>query len=193
MKILDEIIELKKNNSEKVVLLIGNHDEQYISKDFFTRARYDSSNAYHNRNTFLDNLHLFQLTYEIENNGKRILFSHAGLMNSFVERNRNFIGEPTSDNLNRLLRSKTGTKILCDISTYRTYEWYAQNTGSILWSDINEKIDDPADARVDMYDYQIFGHTIQEDGQPVITEDWACLDCQKAFILDENNRLTMIN
>lgn len=30
--------------------------------------------------------------------------------------------------------------------------------------------------------YQIFGHTL--DNEPIITNDWACLDCAQAFLLD---------
>lgn len=193
MEILNEIIEYKRNNKDKVILLLGNHDIQYISKRFFIRARYDSSNAWKNERTFRENLSLFQLTYECENDGKRILFSHAGLMNSFVERNKDYIGEPTSENLNKLLFTEKGIDILNDISYHRTWASYAQDTGSIVWSDLNEKLDNPADAIVEMYDYQIFGHTIQDEGYPVIIRQWACLDCQRAFILKENNELEKIH
>ena len=43
----EEIIDYKINNSDKVVLLLGNHDLHYWSKEFHTRSRYDSSNANH--------------------------------------------------------------------------------------------------------------------------------------------------
>lgn len=193
MKILDEIIEFKKENNDKVVLLLGNHDIQYITKTFFTRARYDSSNAWHNNKTFANNINLFQLTYETEVNGKRYLFSHAGLMNSFYERNKDLIGEPTSENLNKLLDTKKGIEALCEVSYFRTRAWYADISGSIVWSDVGERIQNPSDGNVDRYDYQIFGHTIQEEGEPIVTDKWACLDCQKAFLLNENNSLIQLD
>lgn len=193
MSNLDEIIKFKQENMDKTILLLGNHDLQYISKRFFTRARYDSSNAWHNANTFKSHLSLFQLTYSDVINEKRYLFSHAGLMNSFLERNKEYIGEPTSENLNKLLNTDKGILILCDISYYRSIAWYAQNTGSLVWSDVEEKIGNPQDSKVDMYDYQIFGHTIQDEGEPIITTNWACLDCQKPFMLDENNEIKMLN
>ena len=70
-----------------------------------------------------------------------------------------------------------------------------------MWSDVIEKIDlnnslesniiPNADSIVEGYDYQIFGHTLQNK-DPIITDKWACLDCRKAFILDENGVLTQV-
>ena len=137
--------------------------------------------------------HIFQLAYEEIINNKKYLFTHAGLMNSWVERNKDIIGEPTVESLNHLLDNTRGIKALSDISRYRT--WLGEKSGSILWSDVREKIDlDDSieyniipndDSIVDGYDYQIFGHT-QLQEKPIITDKWACIDCRKAFILDEN-------
>ena len=195
----EEIIDYKINNSDKVVLLLGNHDLHYWSKEFHTRSRYDSSNAYHIIADFKTHRSLFELAHEETIGDKKYLFSHAGLMNSWVERNKKVIDEITTDSLTRLLYSANGVRTLTDISSYRS--WFGEDSGSIVWSDVREKIDlddsleyniiPNADSIVEGYDYQIFGHT-QQNKDPMITDKWACLDCRKAFILDEDGVLTQV-
>ena len=116
-----------------------------------------------------------------------------------MERNKRIIGEPTIDSLNHLLEMPEGIKTLTDVSSYRS--WFGDDSGSIVWSDVREKIDlddsleyniiPNADSIVEGYDYQIFGHT-QQNKDPMITDKWACLDCRKAFILDEDSVLTQV-
>ncbi len=195
----EEIIDYKINNKNKVVLLLGNHDLPYVSKEFHTRSRYDSSNAYHIAADFKTHRSLFKLAHEETVGNKKYLFSHAGLLNSWVERNKKIIGEPTIDSLNHLLEIPEGIRTLTDVSSYRT--WFGDDSGSIVWSDVREKIDlndsfeynilPNTDSVVEGYDFQIFGHTQQVE-HPIITDKWACLDCRKAFILDEDGVLTQV-
>ena len=141
---------------------------------------------------------LFKLAHEETINNKRYLFTHAGLMNSWIDRNKDIIGEPTVENLNRLIDTPKGIAALSEMSSYRT--WFGEKSGSILWSDVGEKIDDKSeidnimpneDSIVKPYDYQIFGHT-KLRSKPIITDKWACVDCRKAFILDEDGTLTSV-
>ena len=174
-------------------------DLHYWSKEFHTRSRYDSSNAYHIIEDFKTHRSLFELAHEETIGDKKYLFSHAGLMNSWVERNKKVIDEITPDSLTRLLYSADGVRALTDVSNYRS--WFGEDSGSIVWSDVREKIDlddsleyniiPNADSIVEGYDYQIFGHT-QQNKDPMITDKWACLDCRKAFILDEDGVLTQV-
>lgn len=196
IRTLEEVIEYKLNNKGKTVLLLGNHCLHYLIKSFPRSTRYDSSNAYKIRELYCQHKHLFKLAHEETINDKKYLFTHAGLMNSWIERNKDIIGEPTVDSLNHLLDNPRGISALSEISNYRT--WLGEKSGSIVWSDVREKIDMNAsnedniipnnDSIVDTHDYQIFGHTQLSD-KPIITDKWACLDCKKAFILDENNTL----
>ena len=200
IRTLEEIIEYKLNNKEKVTLLIGNHAAHYFIKNFPRSTRYDSSNAYKIRELYTLHKHLFKLAHEEQLNNKKYLFTHAGLMQSWVERNKDIIGEPTTDNLNNLINTPKGIAALGEISKYRTR--IGEKSGSILWSDVREKIDinksdenniiPNEDSIVDLYDYQIFGHT-QLAEKPIITDYWACLDCRKAFILDDDGVLTQID
>lgn len=194
----EEIIEYKTNNEDKVVLLLGNHDLHYISKNFHTRSRYDSSNAHHINEDFKKNKNLFKLAHEEIIGNKKYLFTHAGLMNSWVERNKNVIGKPTVENLNHLLETQEGVITLTNISSYRT--WLGDDSGSIVWSDVREKIDAKStpdniipndDSIIDGYDYQIFGHTQQVE-KPIVTDKWACLDCREAFLIDEDGIILQV-
>lgn len=198
IRTLEKVIEFKLNNREKTILLIGNHAAHYFIKGFPRSTRYDSSNAYKIRELYSQHKYLFKLAHEEIINDKRYLFTHAGLVNSWVERNKDIIGNPTVENLNKLLDSPKGIAALSEMSKYRT--WIGEESGSILWSDVREKIDDKSeidniipnkDSIVEMYDYQIFGHTQLSD-KPIITDRWACLDCRKAFILDEECKLMQV-
>jgi len=199
IRTLEEVIECKLNNKDKTVLLLGNHCLHYLIKSFPRSSRYDSSNAYKIRELYCQHKHLFKLAYEETINDKKYLFTHAGLMNSWTERNKDIIGEPTVDSLNHLLDNPRGISTLSEISNYRT--WLGEKSGSIVWSDVREKIDlDDSlefniipndDSIVETYDYQIFGHTLLSN-KPIITDKWACLDCKKAFILDKNGTLTQV-
>ena len=170
-----EIIKYKKDNPEKVVLLLGNHDLAYYDRNFPYRVRYDSSNAYKIKQNFGKNRSLFQLAYEAYLD-KHYLFTHAGVLKSWYERHKELIGDLTVENLNRLKTFPGGIRALCDVSRFRGG---FGRVGSMVWSDIEEK------SEIEDFDgiYQVFGHS-QQDSQPVITDTWACLDCRRAFVLN---------
>ena len=195
IRTLEKIIEFKLNNKNKTILLLGNHAAHYLIKGFPRSSRYDSSNAYKIRELYVQHRSLFKLAHEEIINDKKYLFTHAGLMNSWIERNKNIIGESTLENLNGLVNSPQGIMALSEMSIYRS--WLGEKSGSILWSDVQEKIDNNSsidniipneDSIVEGYDYQIFGHTQLVD-KPIITDKWACIDCKKPFILNENGEL----
>ena len=92
IRTLEDVIEYKRNNRDKVILLIGNHDAHYFLKGFPRSTRYDSSHAYKLREIYSTNKDLFRLAYEEIINGRKYLFTHAGVMNSWLERNKKIIG-----------------------------------------------------------------------------------------------------
>ena len=183
IQILRDVIEFKQKNMDKVILLLGNHDCCYVDKNFITRSRYDSSNAWTINEIFKSHRSLFQLAYEEEINNKKYLFTHAGLMPLWYEQHKDIIGELTVENLNHLLYFGNGIEALCDVSIARG--GYSP-CGSIVWSDVNERRHINGD--VEQWDYQVFGHT-QQEKYPIITKTYACLDCRQAFILHEDGLL----
>lgn len=71
--------------------------------------------------------------------------------------------------------------VLSDISFYRG--GYL-STGSIIWRDAQETISE-------RFGYQVFGHTML--AQPYVTDKWACLDCKRVIILDNENNLCYLD
>lgn len=175
-----EIIEFKKQHPDKVILLVGNHDESYRSYTFYRLANGGRHYDLHHEDVcqlFHDNKDLFSLAHEETVGEKNYLFTHAGLTLGWYEENKEVIGDLTVENLNKLDKTHQGELTLTQISFYR-YGGYAN--GSILWADIREH--DKAKEKLSTH-YQIFAHTYLK--KEYITEQWACLDCQKPMVLEE--------
>ena len=91
---LTDIISFKKAHPENVVLLLGNHDLGYLDSEIGT-CRRDYPRAFMIGQTLLENLSLFDLVHV---DGK-LLFSHAGVAEDWVERNRQLFGSGEFDPL----------------------------------------------------------------------------------------------
>ena len=81
IKNLRDIIEFKKKYPERVVLLLGNHDQHYLLPDIPKGSRYDASISETVYALFKDNESLFQAAYE----ERQLLFTHAGVLRSWLE------------------------------------------------------------------------------------------------------------
>jgi hypothetical protein len=91
-KNLLDIIELKKKYSEKIILLWGNHDVQYLSGNKHYSSGYRTEMQYDLYDIFHSNENLFQLSFQI--NG--YLWTHAGVNSKwFDHRFRPFVEEHT--------------------------------------------------------------------------------------------------
>lgn len=170
-----EIIRFKKDNPEKVILLLGNHDCAYCY-DFGDASRYDYMNEDTIKGLFKDNIDLFKL-WHLGTGG--CLFSHAGITNDWLKYSlvcniQEFIsGEYEEDLISHLW----------EVSFMRG-GW--NKTGSLIWSDVRE-----GDRESTFY--QIFGHT-QLEQDPYITDKYACLDVRRCFLIDtETKKITESN
>lgn len=164
-----EIIDFKKSNSEKVILLLGNHDMPYFSEKYKSYFQYLSRYSYgHHKEIeeiFNENRDLFGIAYSDED----ILFTHAGCSAGWIE--KTFTGEykPSLEDLvrslNNLLKTDEGLSSLSEVSGYRGgYSSY----GSCIWADVDElkldhlaKEDRTEQDREILEIKQIFGHTLQ--------------------------------
>ena len=183
----EEILDLKRNNPDKVVLLLGNHDSSYFFPAF-TKCRFDRQNEERIRSLFEDDRDFFKLAHSEKIGDKTYLFSHAGLMPYWVSLHRDVLPDTSVDTINRLLTLDDCGRILDEISYYRGgYDV----CGSIVWSDIRERFGKEAKFDINGYDFQVFGHTQLVD-RPIIEPTFACLDCRKAFILDETGKFTEV-
>jgi predicted phosphodiesterase len=176
-----EIIDFKSENRDKVVLFVGNHDLAYIDKkNYIVRSRYDSSNARHIEEMFRSHRSFFQLAHEELIGDKRYLFTHAGLQIGWYKKHEKLIGELTVNGMNHLLDIPSGIKALCEASWSRG-GW--DQFGSIVWNDVTDCGSHVNDELP--WDRQVFGHSQQEE-HPIITDTHVCLDCRKAFILNDD-------
>lgn len=179
-----EIIKFKRDNFDKVILLQGNHDAVYTNSAFKEEgmgSRYDYLHANTIAQIFYTNYDIFQVAYEIEINNKQYFFSHAGVLKPWFDKHEDLLGkELNTECFNNLPLHHWG--IFGEVSRLRGG---SHQYGGIMWADCNEH--NNVSSQFENV-YQIFGHTQQEE-DPVITEAYACLDCRKAFILNDDGTI----
>ena len=183
-----DIIAMKQENPEKVVLLLGNHDLHYLFPSL-RGSRYNEYQAEKIRKTFMDNLDCFQMAAESEIDGQRFLFTHAGVNKAWVEKYADLFGsvdKVTAETFNSLMFKETFVEALGDISSLR---WGSDRAGSMVWADVEEF--EWSEARLPDV-IQVFGHTLQDNGPRVIGNSMYCLDCKRAFVLNSSGEIVRI-
>ena len=187
----NEIVELKRQNPDKVVLLLGNHDMHYRNSQFCKYAkstRYDGIHSHKLNELFNgDNYKLFQLCYCVENNGRRIIFTHAGITKFWAEMCGVTYDDNIQDAINNLEESAEGIGKLAVIGRERT--WFGEKTGSPIWCDLREFV---SNETIDANAFQIFGHSRLKTGVCASTKEFACVDSRTAFILSDKNKLKKV-
>lgn len=184
-----DILEFKKAHMGNVVLLLGNHDLGYLDRDI-SECRMDYPHESRNRNPFLNNLELFEMAHVEElDGGKKVLFTHAGIREAWVERHAWLFGAGTFDpaTLNTLLHQNGARrKLFITLADASVIRGGTEEAGSAVWADIDEYM---------LYgDFlpgyiHVFGHS-QHDGGPVLIDGkgW-CLDCRTAFAMDREGKV----
>lgn len=175
----EEITAFAKDNG-RVTLLIGNHDLHYLSDKFHRlthSTRYNQFQAKRYGDFFRNNANLFHLSHELDTNGKKILFTHAGVTSGWWQRHQQEIVTLDASHLNRLLSQEKGIASLAEIGSDRGGDF---DCGSPVWADVSDMMRQPF---IDGNLYQIFGHT--KITKPLITPHFACIDCRKPFWLSE--------
>lgn len=169
-----EIIQFKKDNLDKVILLLGNHDCHYINSKILHSSRYNlfKANIYHK--LFNDNLDLFQLVYIYD----KYLFSHAGVYEEWLKM--------CDLNLDNLINYNLD-ELAPYLNVLDYYRGGYGNVGSCIWADIR---DSETEKLLKGY-YHIFGHTQLKF--KVSTSEFSCLDCRVPFSLDsETGRINKL-
>ena len=193
LKMLEDIISLKKNEPNKYILLTGNHTDSYIWSKFHAATRTDYKNWEKYYKFFSQNLEYFNLVW-IENDA---IFSHAGISEGWAKKVWKTLEFPENESFSikeiaEVLRDTPLSKFnehyirrIGDISHYRGGDMFY---GSSEWADLREHIDCKNSTSSNLIPigkdgiYQVFGHTQLK--RPLINDKWACLDCRKGFIFD---------
>jgi len=131
---LKEIIQLKKDNMDDVILLIGNHDLHYIFQNIDPCTRFDSEIEEEAHDMYTENIHLFMNAFQ---EGRRI-FTHAGVSKKwFFE---DFGGDPNKNIANQLNNPHHDQlPALYRCGAMRGGDYSA--IGGIFWADIDELTD----------------------------------------------------
>lgn len=186
---LEEIVKLKEENSASVTLLLGNHDIHYLTKKG-RGGRYDSIRGAQIKHFLIEHADSFQLTSSSEIGGKKFLFSHAGILAGWMEQNKEYLDDATSETIGTVLNDMWQDhstwpvlfSLLADVPYSR---WGRAPFGSPTWSDVNDmRTDAPELPGI----YQIFGHS-QQEREPVIKDYLACLDVRRAFRLTDEGKI----
>lgn len=183
----EQIIEFKKKHKDNVILLLGNHDCHYIDITL-PCSRFDNLNANQIKKLFTDNIELFQLVFEKKINGKNYIFSHAGILSGWVKHNPMVFKNCESTKIVSLLNAlfiKNNLDLTLALDDVHFKRGGSCHYGSMVWADLSE-------FENETYflpnTYQIFGHT-QQEKHPVIKKNYACLDCRKAFYIDDKGNI----
>ena len=184
-----EIIELKRQNPDRITLLLGNHDCGYAISDTISSSRMDRKRRSELEELFKGNRELFQIAEEHDIAGRHFVFSHAGILKGWVR--SVWGGEMESpdfkvvDRLNNAWLDNDWN-ILDRLGDYDTYRgWGGYQYGSPMWSDIRSWVKVTPE---ETYGFNIVGHTQLDDG-PVVLDQIADLDCRKAFYIDDQGTL----
>ena len=146
------IIELKKSYPDKVVLLLGNHDLQYMFKGFEHRCSgYRPEASIDLYQIFSENKELFQVAFQIDKH----IWSHAGFHKGWISQRfkEHFDGINTlADVVNeRFNFHKSDTEVLFDVGFLRGGNDFV---GGPFWLDARNLIKKPVAGL-----HQIVGHT----------------------------------
>jgi predicted MPP superfamily phosphohydrolase len=150
-----DIIELKKNYPDKVILLLGNHDIQYMFlSEGFECSGYRPSMASTLQHVFKDNKRLFQMAFQMND----YIWTHAGIAEKWYDYNKKEIDqfsekfdcENLADTFNKMMYSKEN-RLLHQVGRKRSGYYPA---GGITWADRYETSLNPFKGY-----HQIVGHT----------------------------------
>jgi hypothetical protein len=197
---LMDIIDLKRNYMDKVVLLKGNHDQHYASEMFRELAcgsRCDTTNWSIYNAVFVRNQELFKLVHLEDINGIPYLFSHAGLTLNWINKvnssiwkladNKISVADPDIiERINELDDNDEGQELLSIIGRYRNV--IGPRSGSILWADIEEHaIPDAPKAYGLNKVFQVVGHSrLNDKYDKVEFDNLVLIDSQQCFMIDED-------
>ena len=180
-----DIIDFKKDNPDRITLLLGNHDASYAIGPDICDCRRDKRHYREIEKLFDDNRNLFTLIKEVDVNGKHFVFSHAGVLRGFLSK---YFNEEEIKNFAEMYNTawkEDQMGVLNTLGDYDNYRgWMGGSYGSFLWSDIRSWVHLKEN---DTFGFNIVGHTMCE--KPIMLDTIVNLDCQQVFYLDDEGKI----
>ena len=188
-----EIVEFKRNNPDRVILLLGNHDLHYINTSSNCRSsRYDRMHSSEIRKIFMDNLDVFQLMWKVDIDSITYVFSHAGITLEWLQ-DYNYIFNVDCTNIIKAISTlkindmfhndETIENVLNTLSAISYYRGGWAKNGSMVWEDLTTFLKKPKEENF----IQIFGHTQLRDTPVNIENSYYDLDVRRGFIINDKN------
>lgn len=177
---------------DKVEFLLGNHDGHYLY-DIPEASRLAKNPTINKEITSLltnlrDKYNQLILNTWITIENTTYLFTHAGINKEWFDSNSQ-VCDINTPGLIKQYSIPNNWAAISQVGRIRG----GFGAGGPLWDDVREFVNQP---KFSPY-YQIFGHTQLNDwvnkdkikemnkGKEVSCEDFACLDCRQAFVIDE--------
>ena len=175
------IFSFAQDNKDRVVLLIGNHDEPYL-KQHKGNSRYNWMLAGQLEQIYQEFKDLFKVAYWDEET--QTMFTHAGINKKWwdsLELPIDWTPKQIQDYLNNLLLMGDGEyNVLYEISRYRGgWNW----NGSCIWADVHEHLALKQDECMPFK--QCFGHSqLEKTGNFIHQDNWWMCDSRAIFEYD---------
>ncbi len=188
MRNFKEIIAFKKEHPDNVVLLLGNHDLHYLFQGL-EGSRKNIFKAAEIARLLEEKLSIFSMAHEENVNGKRYLFTHAGISKGWMKSHPEIFPEGcllSAVMINSMMFTPEFVHALEDVSFYRG-GW--DDWGSMIWADACEFMKEGA---LPEGIIQIAGHTRHMGGAINVGDSYWCLDCAESFILSPDGKITRI-
>lgn len=185
-----EILFLKKEYKDRIVLLLGNHDCTYMFGEYMCKVRMDRRNYREISTLFRENKNLFQLAHEMYINGKHFIFSHAGINKKYAF--QCFGDDVNEDNVVALFNDAYRNEnygVIDSLSMYSRYRGkWGGDYGSLIWADGLEWFTDINEN--ESYGFSVVGHT--KFKKYTVVDNFAFLDTKECFIIDKEGDIKKI-
>ena len=174
-QVFKELIALKLENPEKIILLLGNHDYHYLPYTYCKYSGYSSDFKFKCRDIYREYSNLFQICYIYKN----VIFSHAGISQTWFTDFVNPYYDTLEESINRLFFTKPG---VFDFRVGPNNDIFGDNIYQTpLWIRPKSLIADKLDGYT-----QVVGHT--EYTAIWKTEDLFFINTYNEFLLIEEKK-----
>lgn len=174
-----EIVAFKRQNLDRVTLLLGNHELHYIDRSFRC-SRFSATNYLIIHTILTEERALFQVCKRIDN----YLFTHAGVVGGWLQQN-NLLTD--TENIEVVLNDYFDHNISAFNQT-ASLRGGSDTYGSPLWADIREHITAPTCFAPNLT--QIIGHTRIDNSTYFEHRNVRLVDNQKLYLLNEGQQTT---